>query len=74
MQSPSGYPVKYIIANVPKKSTARCWRIRREMISEETPSRQEYCIIVGAAMQAERKFLRAVIFILKKRKEDDYVG
>ena len=44
-----------------------------------TPKRycltKEYCIIFGAVIQAELLFYcGAVIFVLKYRKEDDYVG
>lgn len=47
------------------------------MISEEIhhSTTKEYCIIFGAVIQAELLFCcGAVIFILKNRKEDDYVG
>lgn len=38
-------------------------------------SYNEYCIIFGAVIQAELLFCcGAVIFVLKYRKEDDYVG
>lgn len=47
------------------------------MISEEIhhSTTNEYCIIFGAVIQAELLFCcGAVIFVLKYRKEDDYVG
>ncbi len=46
------------------------------MISEEIhhSTTNEYCIIFGNSLQAEHLFLAGVIFILKNRKEDDYVG
>lgn len=49
-----------------------------KQITMSTPkSRQyshRYCIIFGAASQAEQMFTQAVIFILFFRKENDYVG
>lgn len=38
-------------------------------IRRYTSSRQEYCIIFGAAMQAEHSFSLAVIFVLLKERK-----